>query len=364
MEVDLEFRHRMTRKYGPPTLDNLMPRYRCHACGEFAPSASLITIGDVPYTDFRGLAKYAEAVAKTYISSRPETPACQHCKSGTALDSVDYHAYHSGADKDIVVRCGQPSGLLRRVSSELCWWVPGIGYEPIRQLSPDEEETLRTDALLRSAAAAFEVSGAEAAGPAIERALAEVPGAPSLMEFVPELLQVGKSGVAGAIVDSRLAAHPDDPDAHFWMAEIVIQVVAHGAWPTEKLSEADEHLGRALALRAPFPEADTARCNLLRLRGDQAAARECFVQVASRYPDRAEPHFNLGIMALDFAPQEALSHFARGEAISPDDADYPLGRARALIRMARASEATEALRRAEELDPEHPRLAEVREALQ
>lgn len=363
MEAGLEFRHQMTREFGPRTLDTLIPYYRCASCGELTSSTSLITIGDVPYTNSRGLVEHAGAVAKSWVKSRPDPPGCQRCKSETALGSIDYHAYHSGADKDLVVRCGRPSGLLRRIRRELLWWALDDGYEPIQQLSPDEEVTIRTDALLRSVAAALEVSGAEAAAPAIERAVTELPGASSLMEFVPQLLQVGKSGLAGAIVESRLAASPDDPDAHFWMAEIVIQVVAHGAWPTEKLSDAEEHLGRALALRAPFPEAETARCNLLRLRGDQSAARECFLQVVSRYPDRAEAHFNLGIMALDFAPEEALAHFARGEAISPEDADYPLGSARALIRLGRTSEATEALSRAEGLDPEHPKLAEIRDAL-
>jgi tetratricopeptide (TPR) repeat protein len=99
------------------------------------------------------------------------------------------------------------------------------------------------------------------------------------------------------------------------------------------------------------------------MRGDEAGARACFAAVITRCPGEAAPHFNLGVMALDSDPQAALDHFTRGESLAPDDVDYSLGRARALVRLGRAEEARQALARARDLDPEHPRIAELESSL-
>ena len=93
-------------------------------------------------------------------------------------------------------------------------------------------------------------------------------------------------------------------------------------------------------------------------------------QFGCRTLDKLLPHFRcpkcgdqLAAPALVTIAEVALEHFTRGEALAPEDPDYPLGRARALIRLRRMDEAREACERGRELAPEHPRIAEIEAAL-
>src|SRR4051812_20652244 len=104
----------MTRKYGSRTLDQMMPSYRCRSCGGDVQSASLVTVAHSPYQDCPSLLLHATEIAIGWLRSPPASPACARCHSPTTLAFLDYHAYHAGADKDVVVRTSPPAGLLRR----------------------------------------------------------------------------------------------------------------------------------------------------------------------------------------------------------------------------------------------------------
>jgi hypothetical protein len=95
-------------------------------------------------------------------------------------------------------------------------------------------------------------------------------------------------------------------------------VVTAGVLPPERLAEADQLLTQALQWRSDYPEAAVARCTILRLGGNAAAA--CYQDVIRRYSANAEAHYNLALMALEADPQGALEHFIAGEALSPQDA--------------------------------------------
>jgi hypothetical protein len=228
-------------------------------------SESVVVVALSPYRDAKSLARHARELATGPAKSQPAAPVCASCQAPTALEFVDYHAYHSGAAKDLVVRTFPPAGLLRSSRQELLWWSPGGGYQPVERLDGAEQATLRTDAAIREAAATLELSGPHAAAPVIESALAEAPGNPALMDFIPSLLRVGKAGLAGAIADAHVDMHPDAPEAHFWLAEIAIQVVAHGAWP----SRSSPRRRRTSTVRSPSnrlsPKPRIARCNILRI---------------------------------------------------------------------------------------------------
>jgi len=54
-----------------------------------------------------------------------------------------------------------------------------------------------------------------------------------------------------------------------------------------------------------------------------------------RQPDCAEAHFNLATMSLEDESQLTLEHFEAGEGLEPEDPDYLVGAARALVKLGR-----------------------------
>jgi hypothetical protein len=68
-------------------------------------------------------------------------------------------------------------------------------------------------------------------------------------------------------------------------------------------------------------------------------------------------------MALESEPQLSLKHFEEGERLVADDPDYPVGVARALVKLGKKDEARKALGRAKALTEEHPRFKELEAAL-
>jgi hypothetical protein len=356
----LEVRQQAIEKYGPRALDSVNVSWLCERCGVPVAPPSLIVIGTAPYRDLEGLIR--SAVGCGLRGARAEDKVkCGACGKTPKMNHFDYHAYSSASRKDLVVRCFPKGGFRSGARHELLRWDAAGGYAPVAHLTVGENAALARDGCLREAEAMLNVSGVEAALKPLEEALQRTPGDPALLEFVPLLTQAGRTGLASAIAQEHIQRHPEDAAGYFWLAESIIQVVTAGALPPERLAEADQLLRQALQWRSDYPEAAVARCTIRRLGGAAAAAAACYEDVIRRYPANAEAHYNLALMALEANPQMALEHFIAGEALSPQDADYPTGRARACLKLGRLEEARAALRRAEELDPDHPRLNELRE---
>jgi Flp pilus assembly protein TadD len=134
-------------------------------------------------------------------------------------------------------------------------------------------------------------------------------------------------------------------------------------WTIDDLDLAESHIRRALELSPHHPRALTTRALILRLRGRDDDALAIYREILAHHPGSAVAHYNIAIMLLGRTPAEALAHFAAGAALDPEDADYPVGEARALVALGRRSEARRALARAKELAPDHPRIAELTRAL-
>ena len=57
---------------------------------------------------------------------------------------------------------------------------------------------------------------------------------------------------------------------------------------------------------------------------------------------------------MESNPSEALHLFAQGAALQPDDPEYIIGKARALLKMGKKSEADNELAKAKRMDEKHP----------
>lgn len=347
-------------RYGVRTMDVALAAFRCPSCGVDVPDPSVRVIAAIGYRDLSSLVAYATRLG----ADLRESPSCPACATTSVLERFDYHAFHSSAKRDLVVRVHPRRGELGSARHELAWWTPGTEPVTIAALSPEQVKTVERDALLRGAQTELEVGGVDRALPTIERALESIPGDPDLMRLVPVLLSAGRSGLAGAICDAHIAAHPQDPSGHFGLADVVIQVVAHGAWPLEKLSEADAALQRVLEIDPEHLEGRMALGTLMRLRGEDEPALGVYRRLLEKHDDFGPLHYNIGSLLLARGEAEsALRHFTAGEALDLTDPDYALGRARALWKLGRVAEARAALEKARKMAPDDARVAQVTKEL-
>lgn len=345
------------QRYGVRTMDVALATFQCRPCGTEVPDPTLRVIGSITYRDLDSLVAFATKLGGDVERAGPPCPACAKKAS---LERFDYHAFHSGAGRDLVVRYFPKATLLGKSQHELAWWTPGTDPVTIVSLSGEQKNVVVRDALLRSAQTDMEIRGLEEALPSIARALEGIPGDPDLMRFVPVLLAAGRSGLAGEICDAQIAAHPEETNGYFGLADVVIQVVAHGAWPIEKLAEAEASLKRVLQIDPQHLEARMALGTLLRLRGDDDAALDWYLRLLEGHADFGPLHYNIGSLLLARGEAaRALVHFTAGETLDLTDPDYPLGRARALAMLGRADEARAALEKARLMAPDYVKVAQI-----
>ena len=193
------------------------------------------------------------------------------------------------------------------------------------------------------------------------------------------LLQSGKTGRAGAIIDQGIAQNPEDAGLHLLAGNLNVHV--------SRAEEAVRCFQRALALQPELAEAHY-NCGLaLRGLGRQAEALACFdsaLQVRPEYraaltargkslqdlgrpeealacqalltgllPDSAQPHFDSAdlLLTLD-RPEKALASLERGLRLAPDDVNALVNRGDLLARLTRPAEALASYDEALALQPD------------
>ncbi len=191
----------------------------------------------------------------------------------------------------------------------------------------------------------------------LERLLAQHPDDVPLRTHLAEVyIAAGRIADAQALVEGVLADHPDHVDARLALSDVLAR---RGDLP-RALAAAD----RALALSPDLSRAHEGRGRILRGLGRAPEALEAFEAAG-----RADPR-NLGArvaagylaLALQQVPRAAV-HFEGVVRLAPTTADAWIGLA--LVRLAGRApdEARTMIARAEQLDPQHPRLAAARAAL-
>jgi tetratricopeptide (TPR) repeat protein len=347
----------MTRRFGVFTLDRMVPHWRCPRCSAPVPAREVWTVGTVTYRNADEFMSRSNQARATLTAPGHKPPGCAGCAVAATGVAADYHAFHSGLALDLVARW-----LPHAATPTLFHW-NGAHYTPAPALSASERTTLTRDALLRAAEATRATQGLEAALEDIRAALRALQDDRALLHFVRPLMAAGRNGLAGEILDARVAAAPDDLEAQCLHADLTLRLVNLGLWTADHLPDAEARLARVLALDPAHFEATNARCLLLRMQGRSDEALAGYREIVRRRPDLAAPLYNVGAMLLASAPAEARECFERGEALAPGDADYPLGVARACLALGLLAECRAALSRAERLAPADSRVRAVAEEL-
>jgi tetratricopeptide (TPR) repeat protein len=343
----------MTREHGAFAFDFFRSAWWCHRCRAHVasgPPAAIVPL--VAYDTIDTFAGRVEAAAKTAVEDADAAPSCDGCGDRAALDHLDYHAYVSPMRADLVARyrAGKPL--------ELLWWSADGGFRPAA-LDDGTRQAFTHDALLRAAKAARETGDAAHADEVLQTAVKAIPGEPELLAFLPWLCGRRKTTIAGAIADAHTRVRPHDPEGWYWLAQIGVELVAAGQQGKDLLPQVEQHLQRALSIAPSHAQALVAVANIARLRGDDATAITTLDRLLSMHPGHPEGSYTLGLLLLERDPARALGLFEAGEKAQPRDADYPRGRARALLAMGRYVEARAAAERANELAPDDPRVADL-----
>lgn len=345
-------RPRSASRLGAGIADVVVVTRSCRGCARFVDDEPPRAVLSVEYRDLDSLIAVARKLAARLFD---EPGTCAKCLRKAPAVAVDYHAWHAAMGRDLVVRTHR---RLFTVEADLAWWSPEMGFLAAKPTEM-QRHLVRRDAAFRALRLTADRSGLRAALPLVEEAASTFRGDVELLGYLPQLLGAGKADLAGQIAAAHIALKPQDADGYFWLAMAVYDNVNRGALPRAYLVQAEGHLERALQLKNDFAEADCALCHIARARGDEEAALRCFARAVEKYPANARLLGDLASLELGRTPAEALEHFRRAELLDPNDADFPLGRARALVAMGRLADAHGALERARSLSPQHPRLREL-----
>jgi tetratricopeptide (TPR) repeat protein len=348
----LVHRAKMTRDYASYAFDLFRSAWWCARCSAHVasgPPAAVVAV--VPYSSVEELVTTVERAARGTLEDGAGV-LCDGCGGAAALDHLDYHAFCSARESDLVARFRPRGGV------ELLWWSGDGGYRAA-VVDDDARRAFSRDALLRRAKAAREAGDQDTALRTLLAAAGAIPGDPELLRFMPWLCRIRNTSVAGPIAEAHTRARPEDPAGWYWAAQVHIELMACGVLGEEALAVAEQQLARALSLAPRYADGLVALANVSRLRGDEAAALATLERLLAVHPGHPEGSYTLGLMLLDRDPERALRCFEAGERAQPADADYPRGRARALLAMGRRAEALDAARRAQALAPADGRVAQI-----
>jgi tetratricopeptide (TPR) repeat protein len=338
--------------YGVYAFDLMISEWRCPKCHQPVQGPDPLVNPMISYRSSAELEAWlSEALVQTLEAA--ELPTCENCKVEAQVQRMDYHVFHSGLGEDVVFRW-KSGGKIER------WrWSRSQGHRPMPVFTSAEEDRFLRDALLRAASAYREANEVEAADEVLLEATQRIPGEPELLRFMPWLNGRLKYSVSGEIANAHVQSRPEDARGHFWMGQVILELVTSRTWPPDALAQASDCFHEALALNAKESDARLGLVNVARVQGDSASAKVLLEALLAQDPGHPEALYTLGLMELDGNPARALECFTAGEAISPRDADYPRGCARALLALQRWDDAREAALRAKKLAPSDPRLDDL-----
>lgn len=347
----LAHRAEMTAKYAERAFDMVRTTWVCSACNaEVAPPPVMF----IPFARYRSLDAAAQSVAEATTAALADGAAhdpCARCGGASRLAFADMHFFSSALATDLVAR--HTPGA----APALFTWSQAAGAQP-HAPTADLDRAIARDALIRTIAAEKH-EDEDACMAALEEALVTIPGDVELLAYLPWVNGRGNLDLSRRIAAATVARRPEEAGGHFWLAQATVEEVGAGAAPKDKIAEAVPLLERAIALRPDYPDAQIALANVARIRGRDDDAEKALRALIANHPTHPEANYTLGLVLLAKNPAEALACFERGEQASPEDADYPRSRARALIALGRNDEAKVAIARAKELAPNDQRIDQV-----
>lgn len=244
-------RKELTDRFGVFCADELTCLYHCPDCEQRIPET--VRLPHVSYNDFASLIQYGIQLCLTMAAANahmmealglPQPQWCDKCATLMEPYFVEHWLFNTVLQKDLIVRYHCYEGartdyttLFYDGESEQC-----VDFEMLAS----EKEIVARDALMRavalSAAHEDDVS-LNAAVKAILTAFAEDTELPRL---VPHVLDRQQFALAEALATAFSEHHPEDPEADFWLGEVLYNSVLHGHAPESYIELAEQHFCKSL----------------------------------------------------------------------------------------------------------------------
>jgi tetratricopeptide (TPR) repeat protein len=351
----LATRAERTREYSARTFDMVRAAYTCPACNKPTPPPIPLIPTRAPYRSIAEVGAALPALVEAGARAGREVPACS-CGATPVFAQADHHLFSSQTGGDLVVRVASGAAPV------LLGWTLAGGYLPVAP-TPELDRVVAGDAIARSLWAlrdSFdEHEDMESMAMLFEEGIARAPENRDLLELCPFLMKHGGSMYVEKLADAHIQAAPGSELGHYWKAQLLLEQAARGGGDPSLSAQAKDLLERAVQIKPDYPDALIGLANIARLAKDDATAETRLKALLAAHPDHPEANYTLGLVLLPKDPAGALACFERGEKASPNDADYPRSKARALLALGRKTEARVAIQRAASLAPDDPRIAQV-----
>jgi tetratricopeptide (TPR) repeat protein len=186
----------------------------------------------------------------------------------------------------------------------------------------------------------------------LKRALVEFPDDPTFLKFAHELAINDVVEIPEAIAVAYIRRRPKDGRGYSTLAAVLNAAYARsGGEALDLLAQVEENLLIAESLGPLDPEAELAKCNLMRFKDmPRRMVSDAYEELLQKHKWYAVAYYNYGLHCLveDFA--RSLAVFRHGASLAPDDPNFVLGQMRALIKLGRNAEIWPLLKKAKQLN--------------
>ncbi len=186
----------------------------------------------------------------------------------------------------------------------------------------------------------------------LKRALIEYPGDATFLKFAHELSSHDVPEIPEAIAQAFIKAHPKDGRGYSTLAAVLNSAYSRGEGATPSLLEhVEECLLIAESLGPLEPEAELAKCNLMRFKDmPRRMVSDAYENLIQKYKWYAVAYYNYGLHCLVEDYGRALAVFRHGATLAPKDPNFIVGQIRTLIKLGRKSEIWPLLKKAKVLN--------------
>jgi tetratricopeptide (TPR) repeat protein len=185
----------------------------------------------------------------------------------------------------------------------------------------------------------------------LKRALVEFPDDPTFLKFAHELAINDVADVPEAIAAAYIRRRPKDGRGYSTLAAVLNAAYARSEGAaTDLLAHVEENLLIAETLGPLDPEAELAKCNLMRFKDmPRRMVSDAYEELIQKYKWYAVAYYNYGLHCLVEDYARSLAVFRHGASLAPEDPNFVLGQMRALIKLGRNAEVWPLLKKAKQL---------------
>lgn len=291
---------------------------------------------------------FAMAVSTIVEQLKNQESYCHRCNQKNEL-FADFHHFEIDWKKDLVVRVFLQPRLCYKIlwmDSNGCFTTVDLAEIPLFKKN-------KAELFYNSASANILALEIQEAKKITKAAIERFPLNRNSISLGYKFMNTEEIAFAEYIAECFTRQEPDNPSGYAFKSHVLIRLFESGKSPSDDtLASAEKACARALALSATNPEAQLAKCKILKLSGmDTDTVSDAYNKLLEQYPSYTDAIYDYAKHCLDFDPRQALRYFENGAKIDPQDPDFKTGILEALASIDRLDAAKLMLKQAADYLP-------------